>query len=155
MESREPDIHNVRITERRVQREYIMSTDPMSTDPTSSADDAGTEITVSKESQNWATLAHLSALVMFVGVPSLVGPLVVWLVKKDDPYIEAHAKEALNFNISFLIYGIVAGFAVILLIGLLALPILFVVWLVLVIIAAIKTADGDFYRYPLTLRFVK
>ena len=130
-----------------------MSTDPMSTDPTSS--ETGTEITVSKESQNWATLAHLSALVMFVGVPSLVGPLVVWLVKKDDPYIEAHAREALNFNISFLIYAIVAGIAVILLIGLLALPVIFVAWLVLVIVAAIKTADGEFYRYPLTMRLVK
>lgn len=130
-----------------------MSTDPMSTDPTST--ETGTEITVSKDSQNWATLAHLSALVMFVGVPSLVGPLVVWLVKKDDPYIEAHAKEALNFNISFLIYAIVAGIAVILLIGLLALPVIFVAWLVLVIVAAMKTADGEFYRYPLTMRLVK
>lgn len=116
--------------------------------------DPNVETTVSKESQNWATLAHLSALVMFLGVPSLVGPLIVWLAKKEDPYVEAHAKEALNFNISFLIYAIVAGVSVVLLIGLLALPFVFIAWFVLVIIGGMKTADGEFYRYPMTIRFV-
>lgn len=117
--------------------------------------DAIVETTVSKESQNWATIAHLSAFVMFVGIPSLVGPLVVWLAKKDDPYVEAHAKEALNFNISYLLYAIVAGISVILLIGLLALPAVFIAWFVLVILASVKTADGGFYRYPLTIQFIK
>ena len=56
----------------------------------------------SAESKNWATLSHLSAFVVFLGIPSLIGPLVAWLVKRDDPYVEHHAKEALNFNISFL-----------------------------------------------------
>ena len=109
---------------------------------------------VSKESQNWGTIAHLSALVMFVGVPSLVGPLIVWLAKKDDPYVDAHAREALNFNISYLIYAIVAGISVLLLIGLLALPFVFIAWLVLVVVAGIRAANGEFYRYPLTIRFL-
>ena len=109
---------------------------------------------VSKESQNWGTIAHLSALVMFVGVPSLVGPLIVWLAKKDDPYVEAHAREALNFNISYLIWAIIAGISVLLLIGLLALPFVFIAWLVLVVVAGIRAANGEFYRYPLTIRFL-
>ncbi len=109
---------------------------------------------VSKETQNWAAAAHLSALVMFVGVPSLVGPLIVWLAKKEDPYVEAHAREALNFNISYLIYAIVAGISVLLLIGLLALPFVFIAWFVLVVVAGIKAANGEFYRYPLTIRFL-
>lgn len=109
---------------------------------------------VSKETQNWAAIAHLSALVMFVGVPSLVGPLIVWLAKKGDPYVEAHAREALNFNISYLIYAIVAGISVLLLIGLLALPFVFIAWFVLVVVAGIKAANGEFYRYPLTIRFL-
>jgi uncharacterized protein len=109
---------------------------------------------VSKESRNWATIAHLSALVMFVGVPSLVGPLIVWLAKKEDPYVEMHAKEALNFNITFLIYAIVAGISVILLIGLLALPFVFIAWFVLVIVAGIRSSEGEMYRYPLTIRFL-
>lgn len=110
---------------------------------------------VSKESRNWATIAHLSAFVMFVGVPSLVGPLIVWLAKKDDPHVEVHAKEALNFNITFLIYAIVAGISVIVLIGLLALPFVFIVWFVLVIVAGIRSSEGEMYRYPLTIRFLR
>ncbi|HEY5652529.1 MAG TPA: DUF4870 domain-containing protein [Acidimicrobiia bacterium] len=110
--------------------------------------------TVSSDSRNWATFAHLSAFVMFLGIPSLLGPLVVWLAKRDDPYVEAQAKEALNFNISMFIYAIAAGISVLLLIGLIALPAVFVTWFVLVIVAAIRSADGEQYRYPFTIRLV-
>lgn len=109
----------------------------------------------SSDARNWATLTQLSALVMFLGIPAVIGPLVVWLIKRDDdPFIDYSGKEALNFNISFLIYGVVAGFLIILLIGLILLPIVFVVWLVLVIVAAVKTSSGEYYRYPLTIRFL-
>ena len=116
------------------------------------------------ESKNWALGAHLSALSGLVGVPlgNIVGPLVIWLVKRrDDPYIEHHAKEALNFNISILIYEIfliAAGLVLlIVLIGLLLLlaaAILGIVWLVFVIIAAVAASRGEEYRYPLTIRLV-
>lgn len=109
---------------------------------------------LTSESRNWATFAHLSAFVMFLGIPSLIGPLVVWLAKKDDPYVEAQAKEALNFNISMLIYAVAAGISIILLIGLIALPAVFITWFVLVIIAAVRSADGEQYRYPFTIRLV-
>lgn len=109
----------------------------------------------SSDARNWATLTQLSAFVMFLGIPAVIGPLVVWLIKRDDdPFIDYSGKEALNFNISFLIYGVVAGLLIILLIGLILLPIVFVVWLVLVIVAAVKTSNGEYYRYPLTIRFV-
>ncbi len=109
---------------------------------------------VSAEARNWATISHLSALVMFVGIPAVVGPLIVWLIKKEDPYIEWHAKEALNFNISFMIYGIVAGVLIFVLIGFILLPVVLIAWLVLVIMAAVKTSGGEDYRYPLTFRLV-
>ncbi len=109
---------------------------------------------LSSESRNWATFAHLSAFVMFLGIPSLIGPLVVWLAKKDDPYVEAQAKEALNFNISMLIYAIAAGISILLVIGIIALPAVFIAWFVLVIVAAMRSADGEEYRYPFTIRLV-
>ena len=104
--------------------------------------------------RNVATLSHLSAFVMFLGIPAVVGPLVLWLINRDKPLIEPQAREALNFNISFLLYGIVAGFLIIFLVGLLLLPVVFVTWFVLVIVAAVKTSRGEHYRYPMTLRFV-
>lgn len=109
---------------------------------------------VPSESRNLAMLAHLSAFIAFAGVPSLVGPLVIWLLKKDDPYVERQARQALNFNISFLIYGIVAAVSVILLIGLIALPAVLVTWLVLVIVASTRASNGEDYRYPFTIEFV-
>ena len=78
----------------------------------------------------------------------------MWLIRRDDPYAEFHAKEALNFNISFLLYGIAAGILILALVGLLLLPIVLVTWFVLVIRGAVKASAGEYYRYPLTLRFV-
>jgi hypothetical protein len=108
----------------------------------------------SSNSRNLAMLSHLSAFVAFVGIPSLVGPLVVWLLNRDDPYVEAQAKDALNFNISFFLYGLVAAISIIVLVGILALPAVVVAWFVLVIVASVKAANGENYRYPLTIQFV-
>ena len=74
--------------------------------------------------------------------------------RDDDPYVEAQAKEALNFNISFMIYAIVAGLAIFLLIGILALPIVLIAWFVYVIIGSMAASRGEDYRYPLTMRFI-
>jgi uncharacterized Tic20 family protein len=106
------------------------------------------------ESKNWAALSHASALVMFLGVPSVLGPLLVWLVKRDDPFVDDQGKEALNFNISFLIYGIVSAVLVVALVGLILLPVVFVTWLAFVIVASLRAANGERYRYPFTLRFI-
>jgi uncharacterized Tic20 family protein len=112
------------------------------------------EAAVAGNSKGWAALSHLSAFGLFLGVPSLVGPFLVWLFKRDDPYVDEQAKEALNFNISFLIYGIASALLIILLVGILLLPVVFVTWFVLVIVAAVKASAGEHYRYPLTIRFV-
>lgn len=114
---------------------------------------SGSDMT--RESQNWAVGAHLSAFVMLFGIPSLVGPLFIWLLKRDDPYVEAQARDALNFNISFLLYGIAAAVSVFLLVGFVALPIVAVAWFVLVIVAAVAASRGENYRYPFTIEFVR
>lgn len=112
------------------------------------------EPTITGDAKGWAALSHLSAFVMFFGVPALVGPFVIWLFKRDTPYVDQQAKEALNFNISFLIYGIASALLILVLVGLVLLPIVFVTWFVLVIVAAVKASAGEDYRYPLTLRLI-
>lgn len=117
------------------------------------------------DQKNWAMAAHLSALIAFVGVPSLVGPLVVWLMKKDEsPFIASHSRDALNFNISALIYVVVGsllfGVIGVLTLGigfLLAIPaaiIGFIVWLVLVIQASMAASNGREYKYPFTINLI-
>lgn len=109
---------------------------------------------VSVDTKNWAVISHLSAFVMFLGIPAVIGPLVTWLVKKEDPYLDSHGKEAVNFNISFLIYGAVSAVLVIFVVGLILLPLVFVTWFVLVIVASVKAGAGEYYQYPFTIRFI-
>lgn len=108
--------------------------------------------------RTWNTLCHASALLgVLAHFPGhLLGPLIVWLVKRgDSPEIDAHGKEALNFQISMLIYNVVAAVFCLILIGFVFLAILWVVNAVLVIIASIQASDGKFYRYPMTIRFIQ
>ena len=124
--------------------------------------------TSSKEERQWAMFAHLSALLgglvtsAVVGWGFFLGPLVIWLMKKDTmPFVADQAKEALNFNITV---GIVLFVLFLLGIGTLGIgfiltgPLLAIVGiaaLVFIIIAAIKANEGVAYRYPFALRLVK
>ena len=108
--------------------------------------------------RTWNVLCHASALLgVFFHFPGhLLGPLIVWLAKRDaSPEIDAHGKEALNFQISMLIYNLVAAVFCLILIGFVFLAILWVLNAVFVIIAAIQASDGKFYRYPMTIRFIQ
>ena len=108
------------------------------------------------EERTWSMAAHVSALLTLVGIPSMIGPLVVWLMKKDSsPMVDAHGKEAVNFNISFMLYGIASIILIVVLIGILLIPIVLITWFVLVIIATTRASRNEFYRYPLTIRFIK
>lgn len=120
---------------------------------------------LTSEERGWGAAAHLSAFVGAWIFLAFLGPLVVWLLGRErHPFIDHHAKEALNFNLTFLLIGVVGGIVafvgvvVTLGFGLLAvLPaaaILGLVWIILPIIAAVKAWDGEGYRYPLTIRFV-
>ena len=109
---------------------------------------------------------HLSALVGLLGVPSPLGPLVLWLVKRDShPFVDAQGREALNFNLSALLYlavlfvtGFVFSFLTLGL-GLFLFVPAFIAgmagWAVLVIVAAVRASKGELFRYPLTIRFVR
>jgi uncharacterized protein len=115
-----------------------------------------------QQSRQWALFAHLSAFAgLLIGL-NFLGPLIIYLVKKDeDPFVAEHAREALNFNLSVFTYLLVGGITAVILtlvlIGLLLFPVLFgiaIAWIVLTIVAAVKANAGETYRYPLTIRFV-
>ena len=109
-----------------------------------------------KPDRTWDILCHLLALAGFV-IPlgNIFGPLVIWLIKKDQiPSVDAQGKESLNFQISMTIYAIVAAVSLFAIVGFVLLPAVLITNLVLVIVAAVKTSNGEFYRYPLTIRFL-
>jgi uncharacterized protein len=112
----------------------------------------------SSDVRTWCVLCHASALLglFFHFLGHILGPLAVWLIKRgDSPEIDAHGKESLNFQISMLIYDAIAVILCVILIGI---PILIALWVantVLVIIASVKAGQGEFFRYPLTIRLIK
>lgn len=112
----------------------------------------------SKDERTWEMFCHLSALLglFTVNLGSILGPLIVWLIKKDEmPGVDRHGKESLNFQISMFIYMAVSAILIIVAVGLVLVPILAIVNIVCVIIATIKANNGEFYQYPITIRFLK
>jgi uncharacterized protein len=109
------------------------------------------------EEKTYGMLAHLTALAGFI-IPFgfVLGPLVIWLMKKDQSeWVDKQGKDALNFNISIAIYGIVAGILTLIVIGLFLAIAVGVFWLVMVIMATIKVNNLEDFQYPLTIKFLK
>jgi uncharacterized protein len=104
----------------------------------------------------WAMFCHLSALVGYV-IPlgNIVGPLVVWQLKKDESsFIDENGREAVNFQISYLVYYVVSAVLILLAVGIVLIPILLIAQLVFTIIAAVKANDGESYRIPFIFRLL-
>ena len=122
---------------------------------------AGEEI--SKDARMWAMICHLAGLAGLV-VPVIgcvVGPLIIWQIKKEEfTFVDEQGKEAVNFQISMLLYGLVGSVAcLITCVGAVLVPVVLGVVsifdFVFLLIAAVKANDGHHYRYPLTIRFIK
>ncbi len=103
-----------------------------------------------------AVLAHLLGLTWFITVPGFIGPLILWLVKKDGQlYASSQIKESLNFQISIALYTILCGMLFFLVLPLLLIPVIAILMVIFTIIAAVEARDGVDYRYPLTIRLIK
>ena len=95
---------------------------------------------------------HLSPLAAFVIGPLILAPLVLWLIRKDKSlFVDDHGRETINALISFFIYHVVL---IITVIGIVALPALWIVGVVSLIRGAVAAGRGDFFRYPMTMRFI-
>jgi hypothetical protein len=130
----------------------------MSAFPQSQAPPPKPDGTPTADERQWALLAHLSGLVASaLGGLAFLGPLIVWLIKKDQSaFVADQAKEALNFQIAVtiaLFVSIAIGAATC--VGFLLIPIIGIGSLVFAIIAAIEANKGVAYRYPYTIRLIK
>jgi hypothetical protein len=115
----------------------------------------------SKDERMWAMFAHLSGLVaaaITAGFLVFLGPLIIWLVKKDESkFVDDQGKEALNFQLTLLILYIVLWIGTVSTCFILAPALLipFVLQVIFGIVAAIKANNGVYYRYPMNIRFIK
>jgi uncharacterized protein len=115
-------------------------------------------VTPTETDRTCAMLAHLSALAGLVVwlVGCVLGPLAVWISRRDQSsFVAEHAREALNFNITVVLAALVCMLLMLVFVGFILGAALFIAWLVLTLIAAIKASEGAIYRYPVSLRLVK
>ena len=116
---------------------------------------------INKDARQWAMFCHLAGLAYLMWwilplVGGVVATLIIWQIKKGDyPFVDEQGKEAVNFQISMLTYGVVAGLLCFACVGFVLLPAVIVVDLVFLLIAAVKANGGEHYRYPVTIRFIK
>ena len=102
--------------------------------------------------RHFGVAIHLSPLVAFLFGPAILAPLVLWLIRKDEsPFVDDHGREMLNALLSFVVYHIVAVLTVV---GIVALPVLYIVAVVNLVRGAVSANRGDFFRYPMTIRFL-
>ena len=105
----------------------------------------------SSEERTWAWIAHAGTILTL----GFVCPLAIMLTKgTESPYVRRHAVESLNFQISLCIYLAACVVLVFVLIGLFLMPVLGVFALVAIILATVKAANGEDFRYPLCIRLV-
>ncbi|TGV00604.1 DUF4870 domain-containing protein [Flavivirga rizhaonensis] len=142
--------------------------------------------------KNIATCIHLSTFCRFI-IPfgNFIGPIILWVTNKEkSEFVDAHGKQAINFQISILLYALILGTLTIPFFifkifngidfidfhgfhdfhinigkpspllyiggGLGVLAILgFILELVFIINASLKARDGELYKYPLTINFLK
>jgi len=116
--------------------------------------------TPNETDRSWAIGMHASGFAGLFPVPlmNLLAPFVLWLIKRPESnYLDEVGKEVVNFQISIAIYAVIlavvsfitCGFGVILFLPLV------LGWLIVMILAVVKTSNGEHYRYPATIRLIK
>ncbi len=109
------------------------------------------------EEKTYAMFCHLGAFSgLVVPFGNIIVPLILWLAKRESStFIDMHGKEAINFQISLMIYSLISAVLILVLVGVLLLAGLCIFNLVIVIVAGLRAKSGESFRYPLTIRFIK
>lgn len=109
------------------------------------------------DQKTYAMLMHLS-LLLAAPAPflSIVAPVIMWQVKKPGSrFIDDHGREAVNFHLSMLIYMLASALLMFVVIGVVLLPAVYALGIVGIVLSSIAARHGEYYRYPMCLRFLR
>jgi uncharacterized Tic20 family protein len=120
----------------------------------------GCEKEPNKNARMWAMFCHLGGVCGLLPIAPVIGsiiaPLIIWQIKKGDfGFVAKHGKEAVNFQLSILVYAMVAAVLCVGCVGVVLLPAVYIFDLIFLLIAATRANDGRHYRYPLSIQFIK
>lgn len=108
------------------------------------------------DENNFSAVMWLSSLVGFFTFLGFAIPIIMWVIKKDESeFVNKNGIEIINVFISYALYSVVASLLMIILIGFLILPVLMLMAFIFFIIGGVKASQGEVYRTPFTIRFIK
>jgi uncharacterized Tic20 family protein len=115
---------------------------------------------LSETERNWAMFCHLSAfagfIVFFIPFAGIVATLICWLSRRDEStWVNENGKASLNFQLSILLYLILAIPLCFILIGIPIILIIGTLKIVCIIIASVKASKGEEFKYPLAIPFIQ
>ncbi|GGP98899.1 DUF4870 domain-containing protein [Shewanella ulleungensis] len=112
---------------------------------------------VSKQAKDMGLLIHAASFAGYVfPLGSVLGPLIVWLMKRDEfEFANQCGKNCLNFKLSLLIYALISAILILVGVGVLLLAGLALLDIICTIMAIVKASDGIAYQYPLSIKFLK
>ena len=112
---------------------------------------------LSETERNWSMFCHLSAFAgFFFPFGGIIGPLICWLTRRDESsWVNVNGKASLNFQLSMLLYIVLAIPLCFIIIGIPIVILLGTLKVICVIIASIKAPKGELFRYPLVIPFIQ
>jgi len=110
-----------------------------------------------RQTRMWGMFLHLSVFAGYaVPIAGLLAPIVIWQIKKDElPLIDEHGKNLMNWLLSLLVYTIACVLLSFLFVGIPLLFLLALLSVVFPIVAGIKANNGEVWKYPLSIEFLK
>lgn len=114
-------------------------------------------IELSESERNWAMLCHLSAFAgFFFPFGGIIGPLICWLSRKDESlWVDRNGKSSLNFQLSILLYVVLAIPLCIIIVGIPIVIFLGTLKIICIIIGSVKASKGEEFKYPITIPFIQ
>ena len=104
--------------------------------------------------RTYTIFIHISPMLasLLLGPLAFLAPLVMWLVRKErSVFVDEHGREAVNFCLSFLVYHVVLAITIV---GIVLMPVLWLVMIINQIRAAVAAGRSEYFRYPMTIRFL-
>jgi len=107
--------------------------------------------------RNWAMLCHLAAFAgFFFPFGGVIGPLICWLTRKDESmWININGKNAMNFQLSMLLYMVLIFPLVFIVVGIPIIMILVTLKVVCIILGSVKASKGELFKYPMAIPFIQ
>lgn len=113
--------------------------------------------TYTQNERDWAMFCHLSTFAgYFFPFGGIIGPIICWVSRKDQSeWVNVNGKSALNFQISMLLYTVLLIPLCFILVGIPFLVALGILEVVCVIVASIRAAKGEVFKYPISIPFIQ